>query len=124
MSTDTPDQGDDKETLNQDPKLLSASIISASRQGDLEKVVSLVEQWESDSSRPGPKAEDLRPALSWAAQESHPAIVQCLLEHGAQIDADVMTFTTYGNSPSVWQVFLDHGWDINSRCGTNATVLK
>lgn len=124
MQTDTPDQGDEKETLNQDQKLLSASIISACRQGDLEKVVSLVEQWESDSSRPGPKAEDLRPALSWAAQESHSTIVRYLLEHGAQIDADVMTFATYGDSPGVWQVFLDHGWDINSRCGTNATVLK
>lgn len=124
MPIDTPDQGDENETLNQDPKLLSGSIIRASRHGDLGKVVSLVEQWESNSSRPGPKAEDLRPALSWAAQESHPIIVQYLLEHGAQIDADVMTFTTYGNSSSVWQVFLDHGWDINSRCGTNATVLK
>lgn len=124
MPIDTPDQGDDNETLNQDPNSLSASIISASRQGDLGKVVSLVEQWESNSSRPGPKAEDLRPALSWAAQESHPMIVQYLLEHGAQIDEDVMTFTTYGNSSSVWQVFLDHGWDINSRCSTNATVLK
>lgn len=124
MPTNTPEQGDDKETLNQDPKLLSTSIISASRQGDLEKVVSIVERWESDSSRSGPKAEDLRPALSWAAQESHPTIVQYLLEHGAPIDADVMNFTTYGNSPSVWQVFLDHGWDINLRCGTNATVLK
>lgn len=51
-------------------------------------------------------------------------IVSYLLDQGAKIDKNVIALASNGSSEAVWQAFLDHGWDINSKCSTDAPVLK
>ena len=109
--------------MHQPSQKLFWSITEASREGDLERVKLPVDQWRVDGLFSA-SAADLRPALTGAVKESHSMIVSYLLDTGAKIDPEVILYGTYGTSVAVWPAFLDHGWDINSNCGTGAPVLK
>ncbi|KAA6410228.1 MAG: hypothetical protein FRX48_05649 [Lasallia pustulata] len=100
MSSSSSHYDSEEGTLHQASQNLSWPITEASREGDLERVKLLVDQWRRlyDPSN--------------------------LLDTGAKIDPEVIVYATYGTSEAFWQAFLDRGWDINSNCGTGAPVLK
>lgn len=105
--------------------MLWSSVLEAAKEGNLDSVKSLLDQWRSDDSLAGPTAHHLRWTLIEAAQSNHSTLVSYLLEHGAEIDPVVLSnAAAKKSSAAVWQAFLDHGWDINkSDCSTGSPVL-
>lgn len=84
------------------------ALVSACSNGDLEKVKSLV------LKRPKPPKDDLQTALYYAVAYEHDSTVTFLLEHGAKVDESATIGATKCRSTAVFQVLLNHGWDINS----------
>jgi ankyrin repeat protein len=87
----------------------------ASDQGNLENVKLLVDS---------PSKPPLQDALGIAAAHGHTDIVSFLLDHGAEITPLAVVAASKSGSSHAFQVFLDHGWDINSRGSGGAPVLK
>ena len=84
--------------------------------GDLECVASVV----NAESR---NAEYLTHGLIAAIYQSHIPIVEYLLDHGAVIDRAVsMAAASVGSLP-VFNLLLEHEWDINDPVIANETVL-
>lgn len=103
---------------------LSASVLQAARRADLEEVQSLVERWRSDELHPGPTAAELRPAMSSAISNGDARMLSYLLDQDSHIHPNLISCAVRGASVAVWQVFLDHGWDINSISGSEPPILK
>ncbi|KAJ5900533.1 ankyrin [Penicillium subrubescens] len=59
--------------------------------------------------------EDLNDALKDAVTDKVHGLVALLLEHGAQVTEAVFRRACNSNDLVVFQAFLDHRWDINSR---------
>lgn len=114
---------------------LRDAIEAASAAGDLPKVKALVESWSTastgstpsrDASRPEPDKplkEALQAALTEAAENGHAEVVSFLLERGANITSAALRGGRDSRSTSVFQAFLDHGWDINSMWWAGITSL-
>ncbi len=90
----------------------------ACREGDLQRLQSLL------NPPAKPTDEDLEYALTAAAEEGHSHIVSFLLDHkGVEITDTMVARATHGNSTAVYQAFLDHGWDINTKGVSGCTTL-
>ncbi len=57
----------------------------------------------------------LHVSLCEAARHGHRAVVSHLLDQGLSIDNDLIKSVKEGQSVEVFQVLLDHGWDVNSK---------
>lgn len=90
----------------------------ACEQGDLKRVEALV------NPPSNPTAEVLNYGLSTAASEGHSAVVSFLFDKGAEMTAATTVLAANGHSPAVFQVFLDHGWDINSNGCSRGPILE
>ncbi len=91
---------------------------NACREGDLERLRSLLNPPANPTDR------DLQYALTAAAGKGHSHIVSFLLDHkGVKITNTVMARATHGNSTAVFQAFLDHGWDIDTKGVSGCTTL-
>lgn len=95
----------------------------ASAFGDLQKVeeiferllITRIEEGLSLEQRTMPgSALVLEVSLSQAARHGHTAVVEYLLEQGVEITGYVINGVRASRSRDVFQVLLDHGWDINS----------
>ena len=84
----------------------------AARKGDLAQVKWLMQELPTFSSL----SDCLPSALSDAIRAGHVTTASCLLEHGAKLPSDVMSSALASNgSQDMFQLALDHGWDINGR---------
>lgn len=90
-------------------------IYSACCKGLLEEVKLLLERVLAHSED---KQEDLRQLLFAASSTGHSSIVSYLLSEGAIINSnDAVRAARHAKTPQgieVFQILLDHGWDINT----------
>ena len=101
----------------------------ASRAGDFNQVQSIIQQWRHNTSMPDPEECSLRGALADAAQHGYSRIVSYLLGQGAEVTPFVASTATAteikpnAGSIAVFQGFLDHGWDINSKSHGGTPII-
>lgn len=127
MTLETPNEGDqvDQHSSPVSVKDLQEAIKEAITTNDLEKVRSLLQQWQSDASLPAPNSEHLKYLVTKAARHDRPEILGYLLDQGGKITSATALSTADGGSPAVFQVFQDHGWDVNSKDRTwGGTMLR
>lgn len=84
--------------------------------GDLECVASVVNAESRD-------AEYLTQGLIAAIYQTHIPIIEYLLDHGALIDRAVLMAAASVKSLAIFQILLDHKWDINDPVIANETIL-
>jgi hypothetical protein len=100
----------------------------AGKHGDLDIVKSVLQMWRSEAWGSDPTAESLLPALVAASINGHVPIVTYLLDHGAEILSAVPGLATNAalnvDLIPVFQAYVDHGWDINSRSHKGSPILK
>lgn len=125
MTSETPNKKDqgDQHGSTASVKTFQESIKEAITTGDLEQVQSLLQQWQSDASLPAPNSEHLRYLVTRAARHDRPAILGHLLDQGGEITSGTVLSTANGGSAAVFQVFQDHGWDINSKT-SSGNILR
>ena len=102
----------------ENPKLREASAA-----GDLEGVKTILEQWRSDHSSSELTAKRLDDALVGAAATDQPHVVAFLLDQGAKLDSSIVEIGMKSLT-EMFQVFLDHGWNINERTDMGVTGLR
>ncbi|KAL0942044.1 ankyrin repeat protein [Colletotrichum truncatum] len=96
-------------------------LCQACSQGQLDEFKRLVTQWKSTrlvaSAPPGPQLliATLEPVLCFAIRQHQTQIVSYLLDEGMEVSvlAEVEAADCKCDS-SMWEVFLNHGWDINN----------
>src|ERR1700694_4363272 len=93
------------------------ALQKACSSGDLETLKSLV------LKRPKPPKKDIQDGLFDAIASDHDAVVSFLLEHGAKVDILAMTGALRCRSTAVFQLLLDHGWNINSWVHSRSPTL-
>lgn len=99
---------------------------NAAKIGDASEVKKLLEQWKSKLS-PGPvTALHLNSTFVEAVSYHHPSITSYLLDEGAEISENILVVALRETDKTIamFQTFLDHGWDINSKTGLGVPVLK
>jgi hypothetical protein len=92
----------------------------ASKAGNLEDLDKLLQDWKNESSIPDPESEDLDLPLIEAARHGCSRIVSRLLDEGAVLGPHIpiTALKTGSQAVSLFQVFMDHGWDVNFFNGT------
>ncbi|MCJ1383051.1 hypothetical protein MMC17_006164 [Xylographa soralifera] len=95
----------------------------ACQEGNLKEVKSQLDRWQSARSPSGLAAKHLENALIGAISAGQSEVVDYLLNNGAEMDPEIVEFAL-DTSVKMFEIFLQHGWDINSRTGTGAPALK
>ncbi|RDW73394.1 hypothetical protein BP6252_07301 [Coleophoma cylindrospora] len=99
----------------------------ASGENDLSRVQVLLQLWRLETLGSLPSAGQLLSPLVAAAVHGHAAVVQYLLYHGAEVFPTVPGLTLNAavdiDLRPVFQAFVKHGWDINTRAHTNDPIL-
>ena len=91
---------------------MSSQLAKAASAGDLSEIQSLVRNWPSGSSI----EKSLQLALGDAVRQGHVPVASYLMDHGATFHADMGNAAlSCDNAEGLFQVALDHGWNINSR---------
>lgn len=91
------------------------ALEAACAQGLLDSVLTVLHQWRSDATLSGPSTDDFDGALSRAATSGVVAVVRTLFDQGARIKDRVGVLAVeVGAGTATLQLFLEHGWDINS----------
>ncbi|KAK4694242.1 hypothetical protein P7C71_g3303, partial [Lecanoromycetidae sp. Uapishka_2] len=94
--------------LSTNPEQMWNDLKTAIKAGNLTDVQSLLQQWRSSSTLPGPTSQDINYLVPRAAEDDgQPAILKYLLSEGGEIDTYTLGQTT---SPAIFEIFLDHGW--------------
>lgn len=104
----------------------NAQLVEAAREGDLGRCQTLIQQWKLQPSPSAITPQYLGPALAAAVGSKQLRTVTYLLEQGAIISGNVMVLAL-GNTDdaiAMFQTFLDHGWDINSKTDLGNILLK
>ena len=100
-----------------------AELCEASSANDLERVKTLVEQWQTTPLQPAwERTHPLEAAACAAATSKSATIVSHLLDQGLHISGNIVEAAIGAKSTDVLQVLLDHGWDINSISGHGAEL--
>lgn len=101
-------------------------LLQASQTGESNRVHKIFLQWKRDDSIRDPTPEDLESLLIEAGQVGHASVVSELLDHGAILDHRAPALVRKEGSQAIplYQVFLNYGWDVNSRQGVLAPVLQ
>lgn len=101
-------------------------FVEAARQGDLDKCQMLVQQSKIQISPSATTPQHLTPALAAAVGSKHLHIVKYLLEQGAIVSGNVMVLALGSTDDAIamFQTFLNHGWDINSKTDLGNIMLK
>lgn len=82
--------------------------------GNLPKVHSLLQDWRSDSSIPGPTPSDIDALIPRAAEVvGQPAILEYLLSQGGSSDFDTYTVNNT-QSPQIFEIFFKTGWKVHN----------
>lgn len=127
MTSETPNETDERHQHSSpvSVKDFQEAIKEAITTDDLEQVQSLLQQWQSDASLPAPTSEHLTYLVTKAARHDRPAILGYLLDQGGEITSGTTLNTANGGSAAVFQVFQDHGWDVNTKDRTlGGTMLR
>jgi hypothetical protein len=66
----------------------------------------------------------MQTALLPAVRYGHVLLASFLLEQGAEVTEDVVTYAHLKGSCDVFQAMLDHGWNINTKLSYGQTSLK
>ena len=94
------------------------SLTSACQSGDIATAARLIEEHASHDKSPQTEEElerwqqELQSGLFYAARYGHPEIVTLLLSHGVELHESA--FIGSLSHVSVFKVFVDHGFDMNS----------
>lgn len=87
----------------------------------LEDVKEIVTKWQNIAEPSPPRGprnypdSTLEPALYYAIRENRPEIVKYLLSRGVKMCSLVASEAIHSKCPpAMWQVFLNHGFDINA----------
>ena len=114
-------QSDDESFDFQNPQLDKAV-----KDGDLSRCQTLVQQLKSQSLSSAITSKQLTSALGAAVGSNHLNIVAYLLGQGAVISGNIMILALGETDEAIamFQMFLDHGWDINSKTDLGNTMLK
>lgn len=98
----------------------------AARDGDLSRCQRLVQEWRLQTSPALVPSEHLTPPLAAAVGAKHLAIVAYLLDQGATISGNIMVLALGDTNDAIamFQTFLEHGWDINSKTDLGNIMLK
>ena len=108
-----------------DPTIEDRKLLQAIREGDLFSVKEYVEQWRENISAAQLTNSHLRQPLVEALVANQSQIASYLLDQGAKLDSHNVTLAPIKESSTqMFQVFLDHGWDINSITSNDAPRLK
>lgn len=101
-------------------------LSSAAKEGDLSQVQVLVEQWRSELLPALLTPQHLNSALVEAVSYHRVAVTSYLLDQGAEISPNmiVLALGKTQDAIAMFQTYLDHGWDINSRTGLGVPALK
>ena len=107
-------------------EIQNAQLVEAAREGDLGRCQMLVQQRKTQISPSATTPQHLTPALAAAVGSKHFHIVKYLLEQGAIISGNVMVLALGSTDDAIamFQTFLDHGWDINSKTDLGNIMLK
>ncbi len=104
----------------------SPDMSSAAKNGDVSRVKKLLEQWKSELSPAPLTALHLNNIFVEAVSYNYPSIASYLLDEGAEIFEHIIVLGLgkMDDAIAMFQTFLDHGWDINSKTGLGVPVLK
>ncbi|PGH07993.1 hypothetical protein GX51_01433 [Blastomyces parvus] len=85
--------------------------------GDMERIKPLCEAWMAEMLRTHPPGEtsSLQNAVVAAAKNQHVPVVAYLLSLGVPISHMLIKGVIDGGSTELFQVLLEHGWDINAQ---------
>ena len=87
---------------------------STIKTGDYTRVQSLLAEWRSDSSIPGPTSSDIEYLIPRAAEGAgQPVILEYLLSQRASTDIDAYIIGKT-QSIQVFEVFIKHGWRVSN----------
>ena len=102
-----------------------AELITAAKVGDLSRVQILVEQWRAKLAPSELTASHFHQPLVESLVAKQAQVVSYLLDQGAELDSHIVTLAPIEDtSTHMFQIFLDHGWDINSITSNGAPRLK
>ena len=108
-------------TLNDDDHK-SLQLENAAGEGNLSKVKALVENSPSTSHKS--IDESLQSALHNAIRGGHTLVASYLFAHGARFTSDMSHCALAAENPeAIFQLALDHGWDINAQTDLGPPVL-
>jgi hypothetical protein len=101
------------------PPPLINDLAEASFGGNLRKVQKLLQEWESMANQEPPRGLPSDPfapfynTLIEAVKNNHLGIVAFLLNYGFRCSEYAVTAVIQSKSIELFQIFFDHGWDIN-----------
>lgn len=98
-----------------------SDIISSINLGDSDKIKTILGEWHSDDSIPGPRREDLNPVLVTSTKADNVLAAAALLNAGAEVDKIA---ASSAKSEAMFHCFLTHGWDINAIGQSGMPVLR
>ena len=108
------------------PDMENPQLDQAAKDGDLQSCKILVEKWKQDLFPAKITTEHLRPAFAVAVGAKHTDVVTFLLDQGVTISSNAMILALGDTDDAIamFQTFLDHGWDINSKTDLGVPMLK
>ena len=108
------------------PDDIPLRILQACDSGDLQQLGALFHEYESaQSPLPLPEVlKDLRNPLYPAIEHGHAAVVNYLLDHGFDLDSNIVLSVVQHPTISVLDAFLNHGWDVNAPTSSGGPVFR
>lgn len=102
------------------------ALLEAAKYGELTKCQALLNQWQEHGSLSRPTPKELAPSLTEAIISKHVHAVAFLLQNGAAVSGHDMIYAMGETDISIamFQTFLDHGWDPNSKTNLGNVMLK
>ena len=108
-----------------DLNTIDSELLVAAKEGDLQRAQTLLKQLRAELSPSELTASHLRQPLIESLSANKPPMVSYLLDQGAEPNSYMVTLALPPEtSMDMYQVFLDHGWDINSITDNDAPLLK
>ena len=99
---------------------------AAARDGDVERLNAVLNLWECRITPQKITREEFREILHEAIQGNQPAAVSCLLSRGAELDHGRVAMSALRANARIemYQVFLDHGWNVNCKDATRRPFVQ
>lgn len=99
---------------------------AAARDGDVERLNAVLNLWECRITPEKITREEFREVLHEAIRENQRAAVSCLLSRGAELDHGRIAMSALHANAGIemFQVFLDHGWNINCKDVTRRPFVQ
>lgn len=95
---------------------LLSDLCDAAQSGDLEQLNTILTVWQAQIAPETISPDEISEALHEAISANQIPAVSFLLSRGAKIDKWVAGEARQANaSTDMYQTFIDHGWDVNSK---------